>query len=165
MTSVYLGIGSNIDRDRNIRTAVAGLKKKFGELLLSSVYESAAYGFEGDNFFNLVAGFDTELGIHDLMTELRNMEISSGREKQSKQFTPRSIDLDLLLYGDLVRHDDRIDVPRDDITRYAFVLCPLAQIAPLHIHPENGETFLNLWQSFEGKDQNIWPVEFNFENE
>ena len=165
MTSVYLGIGSNIEREKNIRTAVSGLRKKFGELVLSSVYESVAYGFEGDNFFNLVAGFDTELGIHDLMKELRNMEISSGRDKQSKQFTPRSIDLDLLLYGDLVQHDDKIDVPRDDIIRYAFVLCPLAQIAPLQRHPEMGETYISLWQSFKDSEQELWPVEFSFEGE
>ena len=163
MVSVYLGIGSNIDREKNIRAAVSGLTEKFGELLLSSVYESRAYGFEGNNFYNLVAGFDTDLEIRELMDFLRGMEISCGREKQSKQFTPRSIDLDLLLYGDLVQHDNEIDIPRDDINRYAFVLCPLAQIAPLKKHPESGETFLSLWQSFEDKEQKLWPVEFSFE--
>lgn len=159
MTRVYVGIGSNIDRDRNIRAGIAALEKQYGPLILSSVYESHAYGFEGGNFYNLVAGFDTADTIEQVADNLRKIEFSFGRKRNEQRFKSRTLDLDLLLYGDQIRHDD-LHVPRKDITQYAFVLCPLAEIAGNSRHPEQGDTYYDLWQSFSQDDQPVWVVDF-----
>lgn len=147
MTRVYISIGSNIDREHNIRSAVAALHAHFGELILSGVYESAAFGFEGDPFLNLVVGFDA--GDMEHVTHiLRDIEQTHGRQRSDKKFSSRTLDLDLLLYGDSDLHEQGIDVPRDEITRYAFVLGPLAEIAPTAQHPTLKQTYLTLWQAF-----------------
>lgn len=160
MPRVYVGIGSNIERDMNIRGGVAELEKLYGPLILSSVYESHAYGFEGDNFYNLVAGFDTDDTIEQVADNLRRIEYAFGRTRNGQRFTSRKLDLDLLLYGDQVRHDE-LDVPREDITRYAFVLCPLAEIAGSARHPEKGDTYAEMWQSFSKNKQPLWIVDYD----
>jgi 2-amino-4-hydroxy-6-hydroxymethyldihydropteridine diphosphokinase len=163
MTRVYVGIGSNVDRDRHIRAGVQMLENGFGKLLLSSVYESPAYGFLGDNFYNLVAGFDTTLDLPELAERLRDIEYACGRRRLEGRFLPRTLDLDLLLYGNLIRHDDKFDLPRADIVQYAFVLCSMAEIAAADKHPELGRTYAGLWRDFSGDKRQLWPVRFLFE--
>jgi 2-amino-4-hydroxy-6-hydroxymethyldihydropteridine diphosphokinase len=158
MTRVYVGIGSNIDRDANIRGGIAALKKQFGDVTVSRVYESPAYGFEGDNFYNLVAGFDTEFSLNELAEKLRAIEYSFGRKREHQRFLSRTLDIDILLYGDLVCHDEEHDLPREDIKIYAFVLCPLAEIAGQVRHPELGKSYSELWSSFDKNEQQIWPA-------
>jgi len=160
MPRVYVGIGSNIERDKNIRAGVVALDRQYGPLVLSSVYESHAYGFEGDNFYNLVAGFDTDDTIEQVADNLRRIEFEFGRQRNEQRFISRTLDLDLLLYGDQVRHDEH-DVPRQDITRYAFVLCPLAEIAGSARHPEKGDTYAEMWQSFNRDNQSLWIVDYD----
>jgi len=162
MAKVYVGIGSNIERDRHVRASVAGLKKHFGELSLSSVYESEAYGFDGDNFYNLVVGFDTDMPLSEVATLLKDIEAAYGREQQEQSFLSRTLDLDLLLYGDEVIHAEGYDLPREDITRYAFALRPLAEIAGEEKHPELGRTYAELWESFTDSEQELWRVDFDF---
>lgn len=162
MTRVFIGIGSNIDRDRNIRNAVRHLTDKFGRLILSSIYESPAWGFAGDNFYNLVAGVDTCLDLPSLATGLRHIEYVCGRRRHEGRFLSRTLDLDLLLYGDLVRHDDTFDLPRQDILQFAFVLCPLAEVAAADRHPELGRTYAELWREFDAGEKQLWPVDFTF---
>jgi 2-amino-4-hydroxy-6-hydroxymethyldihydropteridine diphosphokinase len=164
MTRVYVGIGSNIDRDKYIRAGVRLLADAFGKLSLSTVYESPAYGFQGDNFYNLVAGFDTTMDLQSLATRLRDIEYACGREWHTGRFMPRTLDVDLLLYGDIVRHDDKIDLPRNDIAHYAFVLCPLAEIAAAERHPELGRTYADLWREFTADKRQLRPVQFSFED-
>ncbi|MGH8119605.1 MAG: 2-amino-4-hydroxy-6-hydroxymethyldihydropteridine diphosphokinase [Gammaproteobacteria bacterium] len=162
MTRVYAGIGSNVDRDTHIRAAVRLMAESFGRLLLSSVYESPAYGFEGDNFYNLVTGFDTAMDLPELAARLREIEYACGRQRQEGRFLPRTVDIDLLLFGNTIRHDDDFDLPRVDIVLFAFVLWPLSEIAAVERHPGLGRTYAELWRDFDGKKNQIRPVRFSF---
>lgn len=158
MPRVYVSIGSNIDREKNIVTAVRELSDSYRPLTLSTVYESEPVGFGGDNFLNLVAGFDTDSPIEAVIARLKAIEQSCGRERRNNDHS-RTLDIDLLIYGELSRHDDKVDIPREEIGRCAFVLLPLAEIAPEHKHPETGITFGEMWSSFPGGEQQLWPAD------
>ncbi len=163
MPRVYISIGSNIDRAAKIRAAVAALRERYGELTLSSVYESSAVGFEGDDFYNLVAAFDSGEGVTSINAFLHELERANGRSRASSPFTPRTLDLDLLLYGQTVMDDGRVRIPRDEITRYAFVLAPLAEIAGGELHPVSGESFENMWRDFSDSSQQLRRVDFTWQ--
>jgi 2-amino-4-hydroxy-6-hydroxymethyldihydropteridine diphosphokinase len=143
---VYVSVGSNIDRERNIRAAVAALRQQFGCITLSSVYETQAQGFDGDPFYNLVVGFETPLSADVINSALHAIENRHGRQRGNQKFSARTLDLDLLLYGDEVMSDKNI--PRDEITRYAFVLLPLVEIAPNVVHPQHKQPLRRLWDDF-----------------
>ena len=121
MARVYVSIGSNIDRDENIRGGVTELKKYFGELELSRVYESESVGFDGDNFFNLVAAFDTDEDVLTVAKILHNIENDHGRTREGPRFSSRTLDIDMLLYDDAVMKQGKLELPRDEITKNAFV--------------------------------------------
>lgn len=162
MARVYISIGSNIDAENNVRLAIHALQEHYGKLILSSVYESEAVGFEGDNFLNLVAGLNTEEDVHTVAATLRKIEDDNGRDRSGPRFSPRTVDLDLLLYDDLVLQEDGLVLPRDEITKNAFVLLPLEEIAPQLIHPVSGNTMCDHWMSFDQDSQKLWPIEFKF---
>lgn len=145
---VALGIGSNINRRRHIQEAVNALGRRFGSLTLSPVYRSRAVGFEGPDFFNLVAIVDTGLAVDELHDALRAIEAGQGRTRTAGRFSSRSLDIDILLYGDQVLRGKGHDIPRDEILRYPFVLKPLADLLPDERHPELGETYAALWSRF-----------------
>ena len=162
MPTVYVSLGSNIDREHNIRTAVEALRFHFGPLIVSSVYETQAQGFDGDPFYNLVVAFETALSVDDTNTILRRIENQQGRQRGEQKFAPRTLDLDLLLYGDAVMESRNI--PRDEITRYAFVLKPLAEIAPDVEHPCQNQAMRELWREFQRahdvNSKSIYPIPF-----
>jgi len=162
MARVFVSIGSNIEREANIRAGVTALRACFGPLQLSSVYESEAVGFDGENFYNLVAGFDTELSPQAVAEELRRIEDEHGRTRSGPRFSSRTLDIDLLLYDDLILREDKLDIPRDEITKNAFVLWPLAEIAPTLKHPQNGKSYAELWQAFDRQSQPLWAVPFSY---
>lgn len=157
MPRVYISIGSNIDRENNIRGAVRMLRQRYGTLTLSRVYETPAEGFDGEAFYNLVAGLDTDEPVERVRQALANIETAHGRNRGGARFSARTLDLDLLLYDDLVRHADSVDIPRGEITQYAFVLGPLAELAPDLKHPETGERLRAMWDKFTGR-RDLRPV-------
>jgi 2-amino-4-hydroxy-6-hydroxymethyldihydropteridine diphosphokinase len=149
MPEVFVSIGSNVDRDRHIPSALAALRDAFGPLRVSSVYETAAVGFEGDPFYNLVVGFETDLTLAEVASELARIETDHGRTRESKKFSARTLDLDLLLYGDAVVSEGKLKLPRKELTEYAFMLEPLAEIAPDLKHPVLGLSFREIWEHYE----------------
>jgi len=150
MARVFVSVGSNVDRERHIALALDLLRARFGELQLSSVYESASVGFDGDPFFNLVVAFETDAEPRQIVTVLHEIERRCGRLRGGNQFSPRTMDLDLLLAGDRVMRDENIVLPREEIGSQAFVLCPLAEIAGERRHPVSGETLAAMWARLEG---------------
>lgn len=149
MPRVWVSIGSNIDRERHVRAAVAALRERFGDLVLSSVYETPSEGFDGDPFYNLVAGFDTELPPEQLHPLMRDIEDANGRRRDGPKFSARTLDIDLLTYGDAMTDRGGKALPRDEILKYAFVLGPLAEVAPDECHPEDGRSYGQLWAAFD----------------
>ncbi len=163
MARVYLSIGSNIEREVNIRGGVADLKRIFGEVTLSRVYESESVGFAGDNFYNLVAAIDTEMTPREVSDTLHDIEAEHGRTREGPRFSSRTLDIDLLTYDDLVTNDSGLQLPRDEITKNAFVLWPLAEIAPEDRHPVLQQSYAEMWENFDKEKQSLWPVEFHWE--
>ena len=147
MSRIFVGMGSNLDRDRNIRLGLDELRNRFGPLLVSPVYESDAVGFTGPSFYNLVVGFESEETPAQIVSTLHDIESMSGRARQRK-YVSRTLDLDLLLHGDKVIDDGDLQLPRSDILDYAFVLRPLAEIHGDGIHPVLNRSFAELWQGF-----------------
>lgn len=150
MPRIWISLGSNIDAETNVRTAVRALRKAFGEALLSPVYRTAAVGFDGPAFLNLVAGFDTDRAPEEVLGILSDIEHRLGRVRGPKRFDSRTIDLDLLTYGDQALNVEGKELPRGEILEYAFVLRPLAEVAPREHHPVDGRTYAELWETFEG---------------
>jgi 2-amino-4-hydroxy-6-hydroxymethyldihydropteridine diphosphokinase len=161
MARVFVSIGSNIDRAASIRDGVKALRERFGAVDLSSVYESEAVGFTGDPFYNLVAAFDSDEPVATVAGALRRIEDAHGRDRSGPRFSSRTLDLDLLLYDDLVLQGE-LELPRGEITENAFVLWPLAELAPAQRHPLAGETFGGLWERFDKARQPLWPVPFEW---
>lgn len=161
MARVYVSIGSNVDRAMHIRSAVENLANRFSPLILSSVYDCPAVGFVGDNFYNLVTGFDTDIPVERLIAELHNIEQAHGRVRNGQHFGSRTLDLDVLLYGDLIRHDKLVDVPRRETLEHAYVLWPLVEIAPEYLHPETKQSLLAHWNEIQRRTATLAKTEFN----
>ena len=154
-TVVYVSAGSNIDPERHLRAACRSLTDSLGPLSLSPVYRTKAVGFEGDDFLNLVMSFSTDLDIQAVKEILDETEAQAGRSRSAESFMPRTLDLDLLLYGSEVLDNPAVRVPREDILLYAFVLAPIAELAPDLRHPVDGRTMRELWSAFDRGEQEI----------
>ncbi len=161
MPRIFVGIGSNIEPEKNIRGAVRALRDAYGAVVLSRVYESTTQGFSGDNFYNLVAAFDSAESVEAVKARLAAIETAHGRARGDRRLASRTLDLDLLLYDNAVVHRAGIDLPRADIREYAFVLAPLAEIAPNLRHPETGESYKEMWEKFSDAPP-LRVVEFDF---
>ena len=163
MATIYISLGSNINREKNTRAGVQALRQAFGELVLSSVYESDAVGFEGDAFYNMVIACDVDVSVFEANQVLRDIEDANERDRSGPKFSSRTLDLDLLLYDDLILDQDKLVLPRGEILKNAFVLWPLAEIAPHLKHPETGASYEQLWSSFDKSKESLHPIAFSFE--
>ncbi|MCG5530923.1 2-amino-4-hydroxy-6-hydroxymethyldihydropteridine diphosphokinase [Halorhodospira halochloris] len=150
MPDVYLSIGTNIDREQNVCSAMSALREHWPSVLFSPVYESVAVGFAGEDFFNLAAVFTTEEPLYYVLDTLRGIEDAHGRARSGPKFAARTLDLDLLSWGDEIINTESLTLPRAEILEHDFVLLPLAEIAPESVHPVNGLTYRQLWQQFTG---------------
>lgn len=140
----FVSVGSNVEKEKNIAAGLNSLRETFGKLLISPIYETEAVGFAGDNFYNLVVSFESDFSAREIFEILRELEFKHGRLQNSQKFSPRTLDLDLLLYGDEIIEDEILKLPRLDIEKYLFVLRPLADIAPNLSHPVLQKTYAEM---------------------
>lgn len=158
---VYVSIGSNVEREKNTRAAIDELQKRFGLLELSSVYEAEAIGYEGDNYYNLVAGFKTSLSVGELSKSIKAIEDAYGRNREKSYVHGQVLDIDILTYNDLVGLIDGVQLPRDEITKNAYVLLPLCEIAGAELHPALNKSYNDLWAGYDQAKQQLWKVDIN----
>jgi 2-amino-4-hydroxy-6-hydroxymethyldihydropteridine diphosphokinase len=153
---VYVAAGSNVEAQRHLAFAVRELERAFGPLSVSHAYRNKAVGFEGPDFINLVVGFRTTLTLDEVLEHLREIERRCDRPADAPKWAPRTMDLDILLYGDRVLDEPGRKLPRPDLVRRAYMLGPLAEIAPRLIHPTAGKTLGELWAAF---DRSAHPLD------
>ena len=158
MIHVVLSVGTNNNREYNIRKAVRSIMDVYGKVEMSPVYETDSVGFSGHAFYNLVIGIHSDQSPDRIQQTMHAIEVDAGRIRGKKGHNNRVLDIDLLLYGDQVLHP-RLNIPRDEIERYAFVLKPLADLYPHHRHPVSDRSYLEMWKSFAGPLYNLAPVQ------
>ena len=152
MGRAFLSLGSNVDPEANLRSAIAALRARFGAIRLSPVYRTRAVGFEGAEFLNAAAVLETDLEPQALDAWLHALEDAHGRDRDAPRFGDRTLDLDLVLFDDrIVDGPGHLRVPRDEL-RHAFVLRPLADIAPDAVEPRSGRTLAELWAQSPERD-------------
>lgn len=162
MVELFIGIGSNTEREKHLNAGVAELQQIFTEVELSPVYEAEAVGVCSGNYYNLVARCKTARTLCEVSAALQAIEQRWGR-RDPQYAGCCTLDLDLLLYGRLCQ-SDKPHLPRPDILQYAFVLRPLADLAPDVTHPQNGLSFATLWQRFNDPAQHLWQVSFAWQD-
>ena len=149
MPQVYVAAGSNIEPERHLAMATRELERQFPGVRSSPWYRNRSVGFEGEDFINFVAGFSTELAVAEVLARLHAIEVLCGRPREAPRWAPRSMDLDVLLYGNLICQEPRLKLPRPDLLKRAYMLGPLAALAPELVHPTERETIGQLWQRFD----------------
>lgn len=147
MSTAWLGLGSNVNAEENIRAGIAELNDQFENVKLSPVYASTAVGFEGDDFINLVARVDTAMQPLELRQYLRDLEDRHGRKRDVPKFSNRVLDIDIMFYDDLVVFSPLLEIPRAEILKFSHVLKPLADLDPELLHPSELRTMAEIWRS------------------
>lgn len=147
MGTAYLSLGSNIAPAQNLSRAVHALRERFDDVQVSPVYRTGAIGFDGADFLNAAAVLESDLDVHALNAWLHALEDAHGRDRSGPRFNDRTLDIDIVFYDDLVLvGPGNLKVPRDEL-RHAFVLKPLADIAPSYCDPVSGNTIAALWEA------------------
>jgi len=157
MSVAWLGLGSNVNAQRNIRAGITELREYFGKICLSPIYSSIAVGFDGDDFINLVARIHTHLSPLELRYYLRQLEDRHGRKRDVPKFSDRRLDIDILFYDDLILVSPILEIPRAEILKFSHVLKPLADMDPDVIHPGERRTMLEIWNEsgLDGSNLNL----------
>ena len=158
MARVYLGLGSNIDAEENLRLGIAELRSRYGCVDLSAVYQSAALGFDGDDFLNMVVGLTSDESPLDMHRQIEEIHALSGRRRRADRLTSRPLDIDLLMYDDVVSAGPPLRLPRQDVLECSFVLRPFAELAPDVVHPETGRSLAAHWRDFDATRHPLVPV-------
>ena len=159
LTRVVLGLGSNTEREAHLCAGLEALSGFLTQMRCSPVFESQAVGIKSGPFFNLAVSGYSELSLGELDRRLKFIEADNGRYAPDRKGLP--LDIDVLLYGDLVGNFDGLILPRAEILKNAFVLWPLALLIPDSPHPGEQRSFIELWQSAR-IDQQLWPVAFQW---
>jgi 2-amino-4-hydroxy-6-hydroxymethyldihydropteridine diphosphokinase len=158
MSEVFVALGSNIDPTARLQSAARLLKSHFPDAKFSTCYRNAAVGFEGEDFVNAVVAFSTELPVTELLSVLHAIEEQCGRSRADSRWGPRAMDLDLLLYGNQVGEGPGYVLPRRDMLRRAYMLGPLAELAPDVAHPVERASIGALWQAFPQAEHRMIPT-------
>jgi 2-amino-4-hydroxy-6-hydroxymethyldihydropteridine diphosphokinase len=159
LTRVYLGLGSNIDREKHLVAGLDALDAFVSDMVCSPVFESQPVGIKSGLFFNLVVTGMTQLPLMELDRKLKFIEADNGRYAPERRGLP--LDIDVLLYGEQVGNFDGLILPRAEIVKNAFVLWPLSLIAPERLHPQVNVSFAELWAGSQ-IGQQLWPVAFEW---
>lgn len=156
---VFVAAGSNIEPVHHLKLALTELERRFGALQVSPAYRNQAVGFSGEDFINLVVGFDTDQDVHWVRERLQEVEGLCGRPREAPKWAPRSMDLDILLFGDQIRDELGLVLPRPDLVRRAYMLKPLVDIAPDLIHPTLHKRMDVIWAESAGQDHELVAVD------
>ncbi|HFQ5327003.1 TPA: 2-amino-4-hydroxy-6-hydroxymethyldihydropteridine diphosphokinase [Vibrio vulnificus] len=146
MNTVYIGVGSNIEREKHARAAWQELTLLGEALQASPIYECAAVGFDSHAFFNFVIRLNTSMTLEELAFQLRQIELRWGREENAAKYQDRTLDLDIVLFGDCIS-SQKPELPRSDIFKYPFVIQPLYDLQPDLVIPGDGRTVEEIWQT------------------
>ena len=156
---ILISVGSNIRRKYHTRAAHLALQTHFSQIRCSTVYKCKPIGFKGKSFLNWVVSAHTHLSVAKVIKTLKQIEAQYGRVRGEVKYGPRTLDLDLLTYDNVVTQSP-VELPRDEIMHHAFVLKPLCDLVPNDVHPLHQKTYKELWQSFDEPSQKIKPIEF-----
>lgn len=158
MVEVFVAAGSNVEPEKYLSRALEALERRFAPLKVSPAYRNQAVGFEGADFINLVVGFHSDLPVEAVRDQLQQIEALCDRPRQAPQWGPRTMDLDILLYGDRVSDQPGLVLPRPDLLRRDYMLRPLAAIAPGLRHPTAQRTMRELWEAFDAGAHSLQEV-------
>jgi 2-amino-4-hydroxy-6-hydroxymethyldihydropteridine diphosphokinase len=156
---VFVAAGSNVEPEHNLERACAEIAHTWHDACFSRAYRNVAVGFDGPDFINLVTGFSTSLPLESVIARLRAIETQCGRPRYAPKWASRTMDLDVLLYGDLVATTAEYTLPRPDLLKRPYMLGPLAELAPELRHPTAHKTIGALWKEFDGDGHSMQPVE------
>ena len=156
---VFVAAGSNIEPERHLERACAEIAHTWSDAHFSRAYRNVAVGFDGPEFINLVCGFSAAQPLNSVIARLRAIETQCGRPRFAPKWASRTMDLDVLLYGDLVEKTADYTLPRPDLLKRQYMLGPMAEIAPEVVHPTAARTIGDLWREFDGDAHQMSPVE------
>jgi len=152
MAKAYLSLGANLDPVQHLRRALRELRERFGDVLVSPVYRTAAVGFDGADFLNAAAIIDSDLDPIALDAWLHALEDAHGRRRDQPRFSDRPLDIDIIFFDDRVlTGPGHLEIPRPEL-RHAFVLKPLFDLAPGFRDPRSGRTLAELWAQLQGEN-------------
>jgi 2-amino-4-hydroxy-6-hydroxymethyldihydropteridine diphosphokinase len=158
VTDVYVAAGSNVDPVNHLQMALRELRRIYAPLKVSPAYRNKAVGFTGDDFINLVVGFSTDEPVARVREQLQQVESLCGRQPDAPKWASRSMDLDILLYGQLVSNEPGLVIPRPDLLRRPYMLKPMADIAPGVQHPLQKKSLRELWEAFDSAGHEMSEV-------